>query len=86
MPRKKIQKSHKKFGKKNIEGAWGQLVNKNPGILSKHQAFRTDDGVFHSNLIQVAMEMQNIEEDLTDEEREEEEKDFLLKLYNADHV
>lgn len=81
---KGIQKFHKKFGKKNIERAWGPLVYKNPGILSKHKAFRTDDGVFLSNLIQVAMEMQNIEEGLTEEEREEEEKDFLLQLYNGE--
>ena len=80
----KIQKAHKKFGKKNIERAWGNLVNKNPGILSKFVPFRTDDGVFLSNLIKMAMESQNIEEGLTDEEREEEDKDFMLKLYNGE--
>jgi hypothetical protein len=59
------------------------LVNKNPGILSKHKAFRTDDGIFLSNLIQVTMEMQNIEDSLTDEEKEEDEKEFMLNLFNG---
>ena len=81
---KKIKKAHTKFGKKNIEGAFGNLVNKNPGILSKHNAFRTDDGVFLSNLIQVSMEMQNIEEALDEEEREEDDKEFMRKLYNGE--
>jgi hypothetical protein len=80
---KKIKKSHKKFGKKNIESAWAPLVNKNSGILSKHKAFRTDDGIFLSNLIQVAMEMQNIEDSLTDDEKEEDEKEFMLNLFNG---
>jgi hypothetical protein len=80
---KKISKAHKKFGKKNIESAWGPLVLKNPGILSKHRAFRTDDGVFLSNLVQVAMELQNIEDGLTDEEKDQDEKRFFMKLYNG---
>jgi hypothetical protein len=79
-----IKKPHKKFGKKNIESAWGPLVNKNPGILSKHKAFRTDDGVFLSNLIQTAMEMQNIEEGMEEEERDEENKEYMMKLYNGE--
>ena len=43
---KSIKKSHIKFGKMNIERSFGQLVHKNPGILSKNNVFRTDDGVF----------------------------------------
>lgn len=80
---KKIKKSHIKFGKMNIERGFGQLVNKNPGILSKHNAFRTDDGVFLSNLVQTSMEMQNIEEEFTDEELQEKESDYMMKLYNG---
>ena len=37
-----------------------------------------------SNLIHVSMEMQNIEDSLTEQEKDEDENDFFMKLYNGE--
>jgi len=83
-----LKKSHKKLLKNTIQKDWKSLIHKNPGILSKNVAFRTDNGNFLSNLIQISMEMQNMEEEELLEKKEEKEDDddkqFMIKLYNGD--
>jgi len=83
-----MKREHQRFQKKNIKKAWNVLKNNNPSIISDNVLFRKDDGVLLSNLIQVSMEMQNIEDGLTEEEREDdddgEHEKFMNKLYNGD--
>jgi hypothetical protein len=73
-------KKHSKTMKK-LDDSWVELYENNSGILNFENKFRVFDGKMLSNLICIAMELENIRK--TEKPHKELDEEFLKELYST---